>query len=106
MSTDLFDDDDFQGEDYSRTKKPGVKIDYTPEMIEELRKCKEDPIYFMENYFYIVSKGGEILFKPYEYQKQMVRNFHIYKVIFFYFYHDIIFFTKIIHNVVFPNIFP
>lgn len=78
MSTDLFDDDDFQGEDYSRTKKPGVKIDYTPEMIEELRKCKEDPIYFMENYFYIVSKGGEILFKPYEYQKQMVRNFQNY----------------------------
>lgn len=76
---DDYDDYDDLEDDYSRTKKAGLKIDYTPEMIEELRKCKEDPIYFMENYFYIVSKGGEILFKPYEYQKTMVRNFQKYE---------------------------
>lgn len=77
--SEYFDEDNFEGEDYQRVKKPGVKIDYTPEMIEELRKCKEDPIYFMENYFYIVSKGGEVLFKPYPYQVQMVRNFQNYE---------------------------
>lgn len=77
MSDDYFDDD--LEDDYSRTKKPGMKIEYTPEMIEEVRKCKEDPIYFMENYFYIVSKGGDILFKPYGYQKEMVRNFQKHK---------------------------
>ena len=77
--SEYIDDDNFEGEDYQRVKKPGVKIDYTPDMIEELRKCKEDPIYFMENYFYIVSKGGEVLFKPYPYQKQMVRNFQNYE---------------------------
>lgn len=71
---DVNQDFDF-GEEYSKIKKPGTKIEYTTFEMEELRKCSEDPIYFMENYFYIVSKGGEILFKPYEYQKTMVRNF-------------------------------
>lgn len=74
-------DDNFEFDDndeYSKIKKPGVKIEYTVFEEEELAKCAADPIYFMENYFYIVSKGGEILFKPYEYQKEMVRNFQGY----------------------------
>ncbi|UYL04997.1 hypothetical protein DIDNDMLP_00006 [Klebsiella phage KP13-7] len=75
-----FDDDyDYDLDDvYSKIKKPGVKIKYTEYEEKELAKCAADPIYFMENYFYIVSKGGEILFKPYEYQKEMVRNFQGY----------------------------
>lgn len=32
-----------------------VEIEYTPEQIEELRKCKDDVIYFAENFFYIVN---------------------------------------------------
>lgn len=71
--SDLDDYDDDQ--EYSRIKKPGLKIEYTVFEQDELAKCAADPIYFMENYFYIVSKGGEILFKPYDYQKEMVRNF-------------------------------
>ncbi|EON7637179.1 hypothetical protein FOI42_RS01960 [Escherichia coli] len=67
-----------EGAEYSRIKKPGTKIEYTVFEQEELAKCAADPIYFMENYFYIVSKGGEILFKPYDYQKEMVKNFQGY----------------------------
>ncbi|UTS53937.1 large terminase protein [Escherichia phage UE-S1] len=65
--------------EYTRIKKPGLKMNYTVFEQEELAKCAADPIYFMENYFYIVSKGGEILFKPYDYQKEMVRNFQGYE---------------------------
>lgn len=65
----------YEFEDYSKIKKPGKVIEYTPEMLDELEKCTNDPIYFMENYVYIQSKGAPVLFKPYEYQKEMVRNF-------------------------------
>lgn len=68
-------EDYIKEDDYHKIKRPGKVIEYTPEMIEELEKCENDPIYFMENYFYIVSKGGEILFKPYPYQVEMVKNF-------------------------------
>ncbi len=71
--------DEFENEvEYSRIKKPGTKIEYNTFEMEELAKCAADPIYFMENYFYIVGKNGEQLFKPYEYQKEMVRNFQDY----------------------------
>ena len=33
-------------------KGPGVKIEYTPEQMEEYMKCSEDVIYFLNNYFY------------------------------------------------------
>jgi hypothetical protein len=65
----------FEHEDYSKIKKPGKLIEYTQEMLDELDRCTDDPIYFMENYVYITGKEGPILFKPYEYQKEMVRNF-------------------------------
>ena len=31
-------------------KGPGVKIEYTPEQMEEYMKCSEDVIYFLNNY--------------------------------------------------------
>jgi len=38
-----------------------VEIKYTAEDLEELRKCKEDVIYFAENYFFIrvLDKGRQ-----------------------------------------------
>lgn len=76
MSDDFIsNDDNLDEDDYSKLKKPGLIIEYTDFMIDELEKCSNDPIYFMENYFYIVSKGQEVLFKPFDYQKQMVKNF-------------------------------
>ena len=32
-------------------KKTGTTLSYTKEQVEELVKCKEDPIYFIENYY-------------------------------------------------------
>jgi Terminase-like family. len=69
----------YELEDYSKLKKVGKVIEYTEEMLDELDRCSVDPIYFMENYVYITGKNGPVLFKPYEYQKQMVENFQEHK---------------------------
>lgn len=54
-------------------KRKGEKIEFTPEMIEEWKRCAEDPIYFSENYIKIVSLDhGLIPIKLYEYQKDII----------------------------------
>lgn len=50
-----------------------VEIQYTAEDLEELRKCKEDVIYFAENYFYIVNLDeGRQKIKLYQPQKEAI----------------------------------
>ena len=57
-------------------KKSGEKIPYTPEHIEEYKKCAENPIYFAENYVYIVNiERGREKIELYKYQKEMIENF-------------------------------
>ncbi len=52
------------------------QIAYTPEMIEELRKCKNDPDYFITNYVYLKHPTrGAMLFRPFEYQKRLIRAY-------------------------------
>lgn len=58
-------------------KRLGITHDFTPEMVTELLKCEMDPIYFIENYVYVVHPTkGKVLMKLYEYQKRMVRAIH------------------------------
>lgn len=65
---------------YSPIKKPGIEVPYTKKMKAELDLCAIDPIYFMENFVYIqAGEQGAALFKPFEYQKEMIRNFIDYK---------------------------
>lgn len=54
----------------------GAQYEFTADMITELKKCKEDIIYFAENFFYIVSldRGKETI-KLYEAQKRVLRSF-------------------------------
>jgi hypothetical protein len=54
----------------------GAQYEFTAAMIEELRKCKEDIIYFAQNFFYIISldRGKETI-KLYESQKRVLRSF-------------------------------
>jgi hypothetical protein len=54
----------------------GAQYEFTADMITELRRCKEDIIYFAENFFYIVSldRGKETI-KLYEAQKRVLRSF-------------------------------
>lgn len=55
-------------------KSIGLQIPFTPENIQEIVKCQEDPIYFIENYCHIVSLDkGLIKFKLYDCQKEKVR---------------------------------
>ena len=43
--------------------------------MDELARCQIDPLYFIENFVYIQTKGGEALFKPFPYQREMIQNF-------------------------------
>ena len=43
--------------------------------MDDLARCQVDPLFFIENFVYIQTGGGEKLFKPFEYQKEMIRNF-------------------------------
>lgn len=56
-------------------KRPGEVIPFEQWHLDEIIKCKNDPIYFIENYCKIISLDrGEILFKLYDCQKQKVRT--------------------------------
>jgi len=55
-------------------KPIGLPLQFTPEQIQEIVKCQQDPIYFIENFCHIVTLDhGLKLFKLYECQKQKVR---------------------------------
>jgi len=56
-------------------KRPNEELEYNPEQILELKKCIEDPFYFLK-YVKIVSLDrGEVLFEPYKYQLDLLEKF-------------------------------
>lgn len=58
-------------------KKVGVKIPFTEEQTAEFIRCSNDPVYFAENYIKIISLDeGIIPFKMWDFQKDMIQNFH------------------------------
>ena len=58
-------------------KKANTKTEFTKEQIEELQKCMNSPIYFIENYIKIVTLDkGLVPFERYNFQKEMVDTFH------------------------------
>jgi hypothetical protein len=58
-------------------KKANTQIPFTQEQIIEFLRCKEDPVYFTENYVKIVNVDrGLIPFEMYDFQKKLIRNFH------------------------------
>ena len=58
-------------------KKANTQIEFTKEQIQEYLKCKEDPVYFVQNYVKIVTLDhGLQPFKMYDFQEKLVRNFH------------------------------
>ncbi len=58
-------------------KKIGVPISYTEEQILEYKKCSEDPVYFIDNYCYIVTLDHGIQqFKMYDCQKKKIKTIH------------------------------
>src|SRR6478736_326692 len=58
-------------------KRPGVKIEWTPEYAIEYAKCQKDPIYFLENYMKIVHLDeGLVPFILRDYQREIVISLH------------------------------
>jgi Phage terminase-like protein, large subunit len=56
-------------------KAAGVTWEWEPWQLIEWNKCRKDPIYFFENYINIIALGkGKVLFKPYEFQKTIVKE--------------------------------
>ena len=58
-------------------KKANTPIEFTQEQIEEYIKCKDDPVYFAQNYVQIVTLDhGLQPFKTYDFQEKLINNFH------------------------------
>ena len=58
-------------------KKANTTIEFTQEQIEEYIKCREDPVYFAQNYVKIVTLDhGLQPFKTYDFQEKLINNFH------------------------------
>ena len=58
-------------------KKANTPIEFTQEQILEFVKCKDDPVYFANNYVKIVTLDyGLQTFKPYHFQEKFINNFH------------------------------
>lgn len=53
-----------------------MEVSLTKSMFDELKRCRKDPIYFIENYVKVVHVDrGLIPFKLYPYQKKMIQAY-------------------------------
>jgi hypothetical protein len=58
-------------------KKANTQMEFTQEQILEFIKCKNDPVYFTQNYIQIVTLDhGLQPFKMYPFQQNLIQNFH------------------------------
>lgn len=60
----------------SSLKRAGAKIAWTPDMIAEYVKCRDDPIYFAKNYVKIITGKGLVHFDLRDYQEEMIQGMH------------------------------
>ena len=57
-------------------KRDGVLQVWSPELVQEYKRCMEDAVYFAENYVKVISLDrGLVSFHLYPYQKEMFRHF-------------------------------
>ena len=57
-------------------KRDGVLQHWTPSLLQEYKKCMDDPVYFAEKYVKVISlDDGLVPFKLYPYQKNMFNHF-------------------------------
>ena len=55
-------------------KRAFSETEYTPETIQELKKCSQDPIYFIKNYIWLQHPlKGKVLFNLYDYQEELLK---------------------------------
>lgn len=59
----------------SNLKKVNYPIDWTPELVQEYIKCREDVTYFVKTYVKIINiNRGLVNFVPYPYQEHMLKT--------------------------------
>jgi len=59
------------------TKRPNIQIEYTQEMLEEFCNCKEDPLYFAEHFYQVISthnNKGKHVVQLYDFQKEILKS--------------------------------
>ena len=57
-------------------KRDGVLQQWTPDLLQEYKKCMDSPIYFVENYVKVISlDDGMVPFVLYPYQRDMFKQF-------------------------------
>jgi hypothetical protein len=56
-------------------KRGGVQVNWTPELVQEYVKCKNDVVYFVTKYMKIINiNEGLVNFIPYPYQRDMLKT--------------------------------
>lgn len=59
-----------------RLKKSGIKQNYTKKQIEEYKKCRDDILYFADNYAKIITlDDGLVNIKLRDYQKRLIKDY-------------------------------
>lgn len=59
-----------------KLKRAYTEVEYTPEQVEELKRCAADPVYFIEKYVWIKGRsGGPERFKLDWFQKEIILNY-------------------------------
>ena len=58
-------------------KRDGVLQVWSPDILQEYKRCMDNPIFFAENYVKVISLDyGLVPFKLYPYQKDMFSHFN------------------------------
>ena len=58
-------------------KRANTPIQFTQDQVAEYIRCKDDPVYFANNYIKIVNLDeGLTNFHPYDFQEKLINNFH------------------------------
>ena len=58
-------------------KRPNTELEYTPDQISELYKCSIDIDYFLKYVKIVNPDKGEMLFDPYDYQRDLLKKFAV-----------------------------
>ena len=56
-------------------KKANIVFEYTPEELEEIKKCKNDPVYFASKYAQVMTEDGIQQITLRDYQEEIIRSF-------------------------------
>jgi hypothetical protein len=56
-------------------KKANIVYEYTPEELEEIKRCKADPVYFASKYAQVMTEDGIQQITLRDYQEEIIRSF-------------------------------